>query len=641
MHDIGDNSSETSEGSSIDHDAPPGGDKVIQRTGYDQDGQRAQHVLHSSHLTLKTQPRLAQPDAPDRLGSESRIPPPLKNLINEWCQAKGSQYSVNHLPCLTSIDPRTIHRSSKGRAAIWQYPNGKPLTARMFALTGTDLRQRKQKILVVEGRGDMLGPFIVSYVNGKSTSDRVSYKKWVGLAGDKNGFEEGISAIKVYTAQTQPSQGKRRGDSQQAPDGDMVVVPSDLELNILESRKRKRSSEARLDWGIPETNSNNGLGDNEVGRRRSFEKDLRTKDDKPSRSMSLTRTSQNDPVVVIPSRTADSLGHDWQTLQSPSPPSLPEFNLTRHVLEPLASSSRASWSQKIAKPKNSAALGGTTSASQIAQTTHIPSFLAPAQARSVQPMNLSNATASNPIAPGPGGTGERSEPITTRLVAKNLNSAEPLTSQAVDVGRKTMPPMVGSQRQATSPEGPQRMEARCRAIDSGVGKRTFVATNSNITPSAEVQKSGQITESASSATLPHAQSSVEDNTKAQGLARLPGKQRRKLKLEQVLVRFKSAVAQEPSRVRPFSPACDTVQKLFNQARTADVFGKIDEARVGARRLTAEFRGSERLPDEVYIINEDDELDFKVLKNAVLRRNWYTELEDRVEGGGLVDVRDGQ
>lgn len=53
----------------------------------------------------------------------------------------------------------------------------------------------------------------------------------------------------------------------------------------------------------------------------------------------------------------------------------------------------------------------------------------------------------------------------------------------------------------------------------------------------------------------------------------------------------------------------------------------------------EFRGSGRLHDEVYLVNEDDEEGFSRMKSALLLKDWWTQVDDDVFGGRLLDVRD--
>jgi hypothetical protein len=141
-----------------------------------------------------------------------------------------------------------------------------------------------------------------------------------------------------------------------------------------------------------------------------------------------------------------------------------------------------------------------------------------------------------------------------------------------------------------------------------------------------------------SAPLTHTCSSTDNASNAAGLRGSSTKSRKKLKLQYIYIKFNSALPNEPPRVRPFA-ACDTVQKLFNQAWTGDVFGKAREVRRGGKLLTVEFRGSGRLPDEVYLVNEDDEEGFLNMRRGLLKKDWWTNVDGNIVGGGFLDVRD--
>jgi hypothetical protein len=694
---IDDNASDVSEGSSIDFDAPPGKIKTVPGTRSRQNDHVTAARLYADLPVPRTLPDHANHHTPVRLASDSLIPPPLKDLINQWCASKGPSYPLTHLPCLTTTDPRRVNQSTTGKTATWEYRDGKPMKASMYALTGIDLRPGQRKILVVEGTSEVLGPFIVSYTTEGSTSNRVSFKKWVGLGGDKNGFEKGYSVIKVYPLQTQLPPGKRRVNRPSIADDEVVSI--DLKNNTLGSRKRKRQSGTQDDSSFFTTHSDSGPEMTGTGRRTPAASTSRTTNREFNQTLRRPNPSQVVPVVNIPSRTASSKGHVWHTLETPPQESFAEPNTERHDPGLRATSLRTSQSQIVTKldlstnealaeslkePIASAAkrespmayYSASRNLTQTAEPLDYPSILpsvyeaaqrgmtsdmlamlppgykpvqnpapshspplTPMEAPSVPPMNFDHTIMWNATAQALGHTKDRNEPSARKSSVQELKPAKSITNKELDVSRRATLPVASSSMRATTAESPYRTEAKSKDIDSGVERRISQDTDNIIATSTRVQKPGQITEPAASPPLPHTRSSTEDTSNAAGPARLPKKSRKKLKLQQVIIKFNSALRNdEAPRVRPFT-ACDTVQKLFNQARTGDVFGKASEVRSGGKVLTVEFRGSGRLYDEVYLINEGDEEDFARMKNALLKKDWWTEVDEEIVGGGLLDVRD--
>jgi hypothetical protein len=217
---------------------------------------------------------------------------------------------------------------------------------------------------------------------------------------------------------------------------------------------------------------------------------------------------------------------------------------------------------------------------------------------------------------------------------QKLILGEPIANEGMDVMETTTPRLATS----TIAQSPHRIDARSKEVYSGIEGNTSAATKTTIPSATHVQKPGEIKETSASPPSLLKRNSTENTPNTAGLARMPAKLRKKLRLQHVFFKFNSALRHEPPRVRPFT-ACDTVQKLFHQARTGDVFGKASEVRPGGKLLTVEFRGSGRLYDEVYLVNEDDEEDFLQMKNALLKKDWWTEVDDTIVGGGLLDVRD--
>ena len=175
-----------------------------------------------------------------------------------------------------------------------------------------------------------------------------------------------------------------------------------------------------------------------------------------------------------------------------------------------------------------------------------------------------------------------------------------------------------SSKPATVVKNPHQIQAKSKDVGRGADGTTSAAADKILTPPVHIQKPGQLAHPAASAPLTHTCSSTDDAFNVAGLRGSSTKSRMKLKLQYIYISSSiQPCPNEPPRVRPFA-ACDTVQKLFNQAWTGDVFGKAREVRRGGKLLTVEFRGSGRLPDEVYLVNEDDEEDFLNMRRALLR-----------------------
>ena len=588
---------------------------------------------------------------PDMLGPGCLIPPPLKDLINKYCAAK--RCAASEIPCLINHPPKTMNHSWEGHDAKWERLNGNPLTPVMYALTGNDIRYGRLKILVVEGETDMQGPFIVGY-SKKVGVGRTGFRQWIGLGGDRDGFGRDIEAVKVTEHQNRRSREKSEDISHRYPteESDTVVVVSDVHQNTVGPQKRKRTFGIQRDLGLFTTQSDDGLRDDDDGNGVSTAQALRTTRHKSSRTRSSARPSRNVPTVVVPPRSADFGDHTWQSLETSSSPSFGESHEIPHLPKPRSSNPRVSPVQTVAKPDSNAIIDLTssspelppglkferaTSASTLDLTSRKPASTTTVQALLTQPMTTNKVTTSKTA-----NTGTTDKPLSQIKLEQKPASGEPVMSWPEFLNRRTAADLASSSKQAINSGVSQRVNANSREVNASVERRTSKAADNAVTPSVEAPKSDQIP--GPPPTLLDMRSSTENTTTAASVARPPGKSRKQLKLQQVFVKFNSAVAHEPPRIRPFA-LCDTVQKLFNQARTGDVFGKASDVNFGGKLLTVEFRGSGRLPTEVYIVNEDDEEDFLKMKRALLSMDWWSEIEDgdstsnTIVGGGLLDVRD--
>ena len=288
--------------------------------------------------------------------------------------------------------------------------------------------------------------------------------------------------------------------------------------------------------------------------------------------MTNEEASQNArrPIAHIPSRTADSEGQVWHNLESLSGESVEEPNVEKQTPGPRASILTTSRSRTITKPGFS-----TSKASAGSPNDHMP-----------------------PAAKN------------TSLVA-HASAHRELTQS--------------SSKPATVVKNPHQMQAKSKDVGRGVDGATSAAADKILTPPVHIQKAGQLAHPAASAPLTHTCSSTDDASNVAGLRGSSTKSRKKLKLQYIYIKLNSALPNEPPRVRLFV-ACDTVQKLFNQAWTGDVFGKAREVRRGGKLLTVEFRGSGRLPDEVHLVSEDDEEDFLNMRRALLKKDWWTNVD---------------
>jgi hypothetical protein len=711
----GENASEVSEGSSIDFDALSGRNRYTMESHPIQDGQLTAARIDSDQSAPSMHTSLANHKHLIRLGPDSLIPLPLKNIINKWCASKGPTYSLSRLPCLTKTDPKQVAQSSKGQPATWEYRDGSPLTARMYALEGTELRHGQQKILVVEGSSGIVGPFIISYASEGSTSTRVCFKKWIGLGGDKSGFEKDCSVVKQFTVQTQVPLTKQRSNRPQVLMNGTEGVAVDLESDTSNPRKRKRQGNVRDDSGILKTYIENILDRTlTVGCSKGIS---------PSRKMTKTlnpvarrsKPFQPGPVVEVPHRTAIANRHILHALGRPPQ----ELAVTSDIAAPKAraTSPTKSWSQTVVnpdKPTNialseaskklfaSTARGKSSMAGISIRRNLAPNFgpsndppglalgyktpqkdltinaapVVPSGYKLVQnpALSLGQPSLCQDHTSSARATVTAWKEISSIGSAASMNHKSPFNSPRQDrpdgsESVQTEIPTAGYHHEAagvmtepmiqrssvldlklakhasnedlgstgsTIADAPHRTEAKKKKLDNGIRGVTPAVINHAIAPLAQVEKSDQNAELMRTTTRKH--NSMEQTPDATGPTRLPTKIRKKLQLQHVVVKFNSAIHQEPPRIRSFT-ACDTVQKLFHQARTGDVFGRASEVRSGGKLLTVEFRGSGRLHDDVYLVNEDDEEDFSRMKSALLLKDWWTQVDDDVFGGGLLDVRD--
>ena len=139
------------------------------------------------------------------------LPKHCDDLINDWLRAHPEQ-DYGTLPCATGSPDTFLNQGHmSGTPMSWKYKDGRPLQAQMYNLP-LSLRPGRaplrKRVIVV--RGENFGPCIVAHRPGPDeTSLKGAAKIWLGVRGNKHGFENGISVYKTYSGDKQPTNGPR------------------------------------------------------------------------------------------------------------------------------------------------------------------------------------------------------------------------------------------------------------------------------------------------------------------------------------------------------------------------------------------------------------------------------------------------
>ena len=148
--------------------------------------QKASEREHGNVTCHPTVPPTNDPNA-------DALPQECEDLIEEWLRAHpGQDYGT--LPCATtSADNFLNHAHSSGAPMSWKYKDGRPLQAQMYNLpsyTRPGKAPKRKRVIIVRGKN--LGPWIVAHTPGPNkTSLKGAAKIWLGVRGDKHGFETG------------------------------------------------------------------------------------------------------------------------------------------------------------------------------------------------------------------------------------------------------------------------------------------------------------------------------------------------------------------------------------------------------------------------------------------------------------------
>lgn len=139
------------------------------------------------------------------------LPQKCEDLIQEWLRAHPEQ-GYGTLPCATtSADTFLNHGHGSGTPMIWKYKDGRSLQAQMYNLPSSSRPGKsllRKRVIIV--RGDNFGPCIVAHKPGPdATSLKGAAKIWLGVRGNKHGFEPGVSVYKTYAGDKQPTNGPR------------------------------------------------------------------------------------------------------------------------------------------------------------------------------------------------------------------------------------------------------------------------------------------------------------------------------------------------------------------------------------------------------------------------------------------------
>jgi hypothetical protein len=161
-------------------------------------------TLHSNDLDLHPDTIKGLSLSNDSSLFPERLPTELSNLIEQWCRGRNTRY----YPCATTSPLINWIRTATKENIVWKFPTeenpeGEVLGARLYTMDGKLLSTDKigvKRIVVV--RNHNYGPFIVRFNRcANNTYNRVYYKVWVGLKGDKEGFLSGraVHKLRLFT----------------------------------------------------------------------------------------------------------------------------------------------------------------------------------------------------------------------------------------------------------------------------------------------------------------------------------------------------------------------------------------------------------------------------------------------------------
>ena len=139
------------------------------------------------------------------------LPQKCEDLIEEWLRVHPEQ-GYGTLPCATASTDAFLNQGHvSGTPMVWKYKDGRSLQAQMYNLpltSGPGKSLLRKRVIIV--RGENFGPCIVAHKPGPdATSLKGAAKIWLGVSGNKHGFEPGVSVYKTYAGDKQPTNGPR------------------------------------------------------------------------------------------------------------------------------------------------------------------------------------------------------------------------------------------------------------------------------------------------------------------------------------------------------------------------------------------------------------------------------------------------
>ena len=141
----------------------------------------------------------------------------IRELIKDWSDQQGASWRPEELPCASNLNIPAFIDGLSGHHIKWKHVSGENLTVKMFYLgklsdepVGRPWYGFFKTVLVA--RGSTVPPFIIRYRGNDPTEREATfsvypdlscahvtpYKAWVGVSGDKDGFEATSSVTKYY-----------------------------------------------------------------------------------------------------------------------------------------------------------------------------------------------------------------------------------------------------------------------------------------------------------------------------------------------------------------------------------------------------------------------------------------------------------
>ena len=141
----------------------------------------------------------------------------IRELIKDWSDQQGASWRPEELPCASNLNIPAFIDGLSGHHIKWKHVSGENLTVKMFYLgklsdepVGRPWYGVFKTVLVA--RGNTVPPFIIRYRGNDPTEREATfslypdsscahvtpYKAWVGVSGDKDGFEATPSVTKYY-----------------------------------------------------------------------------------------------------------------------------------------------------------------------------------------------------------------------------------------------------------------------------------------------------------------------------------------------------------------------------------------------------------------------------------------------------------